>query len=98
MMPGIGQWRKEIRAAGATLSAARFRRDFPRVDRRLRHRFELLVAHKASLHRRILLWQRVRELFHYWHVFHKPFAVVMYLFMVLHIGVAWITGYARLGH
>ncbi len=73
----------------------RFRRDFPRVDRRLRHRFELLVAHKASLHRRILLWQRVRELFHYWHVFHKPFAVVMYLFMLVHIGVAWITGYAR---
>jgi len=75
----------------------RFRRDFPRVDRRLRHRFELLVAHKAGLHRRILLWRRVRELFHYWHVFHKPFAVVMYLFMVVHIGVAWITGYARLG-
>ncbi len=75
----------------------RFRRDFPHVDRRLRHRFELLAAHKASLHRRILLWQRVRELFHYWHVFHKPFAVVMYLFMLVHIGVAWITGYARIG-
>lgn len=76
----------------------RFRRDFPRVDRRLRHRFELLVAHKASLHRRILLWQRVRALFHYWHVFHKPFAIVMYIFMAVHIGVAWVTGYARIGN
>ena len=55
-------------------------------------------AHKVRLHRRILLWQRVRELFHYWHVFHKPFAVVMYLFMVVHIGVAWMTGYAGIGH
>jgi len=76
----------------------RFSRDFPTIDRRLRRRFELLVAHKASLRRRILLWQRVRELFHYWHVFHKPFAVIMYLFMVVHIGVAWMTGYARFGH
>ncbi len=76
----------------------RFRRDFPAVDRRLRRRFELLATHKVRLHRRILLWQRVRELFHYWHVFHKPFAVVMYLFMVVHIGVAWMTGYAGIGH
>ena len=76
----------------------RFRRDFPAVDRRLRRRFELLATHKVRLHRRLLLWQRVRELFHYWHVFHKPFAVVMYLFMVVHIGVAWVTGYARIGH
>lgn len=75
----------------------RYRRQFPPADRRLRHRFELLVAHKARLHRRILLWQRVRELFHYWHVFHKPFAIVMYLFMVVHIGVAWMTGYAGIG-
>ncbi len=76
----------------------RFRRDFPTVDRRLRRRFEHLAGLKARLHRRILLWQRVRELFHYWHVFHKPFAVVMYLFMVVHIGVAWMTGYAGIGH
>ena len=40
------------------------------------------------MHRRILLWDRLHELFHYWHVIHKPFAVVMYLFMVVHIAVA----------
>ena len=36
---------------------------------------------------------RVERLFHYWHVFHKPFAFLMYLFMTVHIGVAWWTGY-----
>ncbi|MEO8196155.1 MAG: hypothetical protein ABI689_05490 [Thermoanaerobaculia bacterium] len=76
----------------------RFRRQFSPRDRHLRRRYELLVRHKVSLRRRILLWLRVRELFHYWHVFHKPFAVVMYLFMFVHIGVAWATGYARIGH
>lgn len=75
-----------------------FRQRFSPRDRHLRRRYELLVRQKVSLRRRILLWQRVRELFHYWHVFHKPFAVVMYIFMFVHIGVAWVTGYARIGH
>ena len=74
-----------------------FRRRFSPRDRHLRRRYEQLVRLKVSLRRRILLWQRVRELFHYWHVFHKPFAVVMYIFMFVHIGVAWVTGYARIG-
>lgn len=38
--------------------------------------------------------ERFQRLFHYWHVFHKPFAVVMYLFMIVHVAVAWMTGYA----
>lgn len=77
---------------------AAFGKRFSPTDRQLRRRYELLVREKVRLRRRILLWQRVRELFHYWHVFHKPFAVVMYLFMFVHIGVAWATGYARIGH
>ena len=47
----------------------------------------------ALLERRIVLWQRLQQLFHYWHVFHKPFAVVMYLFAAVHIGVVLVTGY-----
>jgi len=46
------------------------------------------------LERRLLLWSQLRELFHYWHVVHKPFAVLMYLFALLHVTVAWVTGYA----
>ncbi|HYN03971.1 MAG TPA: hypothetical protein VE359_16095, partial [Vicinamibacteria bacterium] len=46
--------------------------------------FERVVRQKAQVHRRILLWDRVHELFHYWHVLHKPFALVMYLFMIVH--------------
>ena len=47
----------------------------------------------ALLERRIILWQRLQQLFHYWHVFHKPFAIVMYLFAAVHIGVVLVTGY-----
>jgi len=48
---------------------------------------------RALLRRRIVLWNQVRMLFHYWHVIHKPFAIIMYLVMVIHIGVALWTGY-----
>jgi len=59
--------------------------------------FERVVREKAQVHRRILLWDRVHELFHYWHVLHKPFAVVMYLFMIVHVAVALVTGYGWVG-
>jgi hypothetical protein len=59
--------------------------------------FEQVVRQKATARRRILLWDRLHELFHYWHVFHKPFAVVMYLFLIVHVAVAIMTGYAWSG-
>lgn len=61
--------------------------------RQFRRRLEKAVLHKARWQRQIVLWRRLRELFHYWHVFHKPFALIMYLFMILHVVVAWKTGY-----
>lgn len=52
-----------------------------------------MAGQRAGLRRRILLWSRLQELFHYWHVLHKPFALLMYLFMTVHITVALATGY-----
>ncbi len=71
----------------------RFSRQHSEVAPHLRRRFERAVARKAQLRRRLLLWPRLRQIFHYWHVLHKPFAIIMYLFMIVHIGVAWMTGY-----
>jgi hypothetical protein len=52
-----------------------------------------VIARKAQLHRRILRWHRLQEIFHHWHVFHKPFAILMYLFLIVHIVVVTMTGY-----
>lgn len=52
-----------------------------------------LITQMALLDRRIALLSKVQRLFHYWHVFHKPFAVIMYLIMFVHIGIAWWLGY-----
>jgi len=43
--------------------------------------------------RRLHLFHLIRDLFHYWHVFHKPFAVIMLLIMVVHIAVALAFGF-----
>jgi len=51
------------------------------------------VRQMTLLDRRIQLWHQMQQLFHYWHVFHKPFAIVMYIVMGIHIVVAVWTGY-----
>nr|MEE4266504.1 hypothetical protein [Candidatus Krumholzibacteria bacterium] len=43
--------------------------------------------------RRLHLFHTIRDLFHYWHVFHKPFAVIMIVVMIIHIVVALALGY-----
>lgn len=52
-----------------------------------------LLSQRILLQRRIGLLAHVQRLFHYWHVVHKPFAIIMYAIMLVHIGVAVWTGY-----
>ncbi|MGB5107465.1 MAG: hypothetical protein WBP29_03895 [Candidatus Zixiibacteriota bacterium] len=55
-----------------------------------------LALERSALARRIEMLDRTREVFHYWHVIHKPFAIIMYLIMGIHIGVAVWTGFSGL--
>jgi hypothetical protein len=52
-----------------------------------------LLKQQAQINRRIMLWNKIHQLFHYWHVFHKPFAVLMYIVMIIHIGISVWLGY-----
>lgn len=52
-----------------------------------------IAERKSLLHRKLILLNQVQKLFHYWHVFHKPFAIIMYIIMFVHIGVAIWLGY-----
>ena len=76
------RWRLNRFARGLGVSPGAPLKDFLRVARQ-----------KALMERRILVWQKLQQLFHYWHVFHKPFAIVMYLFLVVHVTVVTVTGY-----
>ena len=58
-------------------------------------RREIITATKSKLiiSRRIGTLQTMQKLFRYWHVVHLPFAIVMFIIMVVHIGVEIVFGY-----
>ena len=68
-------------------------RSLPGLPPALARELAVLVRQKALLRRRIRLWSALHRLFHHWHVIHRPFAVVMYLFVLVHVAVATATGY-----
>ena len=69
-------------------------RSLPGLTPQVAHELIVLLREKARLRRRIALWDALHRVFHYWHVAHKPFAIVMYLFVIVHVTVAALTGYA----
>jgi hypothetical protein len=68
-------------------------RSLPGLPPRLARELAGVVRQKARLRRRIVLWEAMHRLFHHWHVVHKPFALVLYLFVAVHVAVATLTGY-----
>jgi hypothetical protein len=68
-------------------------RSLPGLPPALARELADVVRQKAVLQRRIRLWNALHRLFHHWHVVHRPFAIVMYLFVLVHIAVATMTGY-----
>ena len=52
-----------------------------------------IANERIVLRQRILLLEKIQQLFHYWHVVHLPFSLVMFAILVIHIGVAVAFGY-----
>lgn len=52
-----------------------------------------LVKEDIKLNRRIERLDTMQNLFKYWHVAHLPFALVMLIIMVIHVGVTIVFGY-----
>ena len=48
---------------------------------------------KLVLSRRIGLLRSVQKIFRYWHVVHLPFAIIMIVIMLIHVGVTVAFGY-----
>jgi hypothetical protein len=58
-------------------------------------REELIEAAKSEIviARRIALLRTFQKLFHWWHIFHLPFAISMFVIMVIHVIVTIVFGY-----
>jgi hypothetical protein len=52
-----------------------------------------LVRDDIRLGRRIGRLETMKNLFHYWHIFHLPFAILMLIFLVMHVIVTVALGY-----
>ncbi len=52
-----------------------------------------LVWRRLEIEQKLILWNKIHQMFHYWHVFHKPFAIIMYLILVVHVAIAIWLGY-----
>ena len=75
----------------------RFRRRFPELagfGRRRAAQMRQLVRRRVFLDRRRAFLGQAKILFGYWHAFHKPFAILLYVAMGVHIGIAIWLGYA----
>lgn len=52
-----------------------------------------LIKNEISLNKRIERLTVMQNMFKYWHVAHLPFALVMLVIMVIHVGVTIVFGY-----
>lgn len=52
-----------------------------------------LLLEKAHLQRQMATLTVTQQLFRYWHMFHLPFAVIMFIIMIAHVVTALLFGY-----
>jgi len=52
-----------------------------------------IAREEASLSKRILFLSRTQQVFHLWHVAHKPFSYTFAVLALIHIGVVLMMGY-----
>jgi hypothetical protein len=56
-------------------------------------RIRVMASRRIMLTRRIAFLQQFKKIFHYWHVVHLPFSIVMFVILSVHVGVAIAFGY-----
>lgn len=66
------------------------RKDLPKSDRKS---IIKMVRSEILLSKKIARLQTMQRLFKYWHVAHMPFALVMLVIVVIHVGVTLAFGY-----
>jgi len=52
-----------------------------------------LVVKRHTLSRKAAVMQQTSRILHYWHLFHKPFVIIMFLILVIHLYIAIRMGY-----
>ena len=59
----------------------------------VQHDLVAVVRAQTKMEQQMVLLQPFQRLFHYWHIFHLPLTVVMFVVLGIHIAVAVMLGY-----
>ncbi len=51
------------------------------------------IKQRFQLERRNVILRQMQRLFRYWHIFHLPFAITMFVIMIIHVAVTLAFGY-----
>jgi hypothetical protein len=63
------------------------------VDKHSMKKVVAIVNDHIVFQQRIAVLEKVQEIFHYWHVIHLPFSIIMFVVLLVHVGVAITFGY-----
>ena len=66
-------------------------------DTKLEHAINV-ARQQARLSKRVLFLSRTQQVFHFWHVVHRPFSYAFAILALLHIGIALFMGYGLTFH
>jgi hypothetical protein len=61
-------------------------------DSKLEHAISV-ARRQSALSKRVLFLSRTQQVFHLWHVVHRPFSYAFAILAILHIGIALFMGY-----
>lgn len=57
-----------------------------------RKRFQKMLKRRHILVRKQITYETMQDLLQYWHIFHKPFVIIMFLILIIHVAVASLIG------
>jgi hypothetical protein len=63
------------------------------IDRKKRKTLLSLVVKRQMIIRKARLLQQTLKILHYWHLLHKPFVIIMFLILMVHIYISARMGY-----
>jgi hypothetical protein len=52
-----------------------------------------IAKERVKLLRRVQFLEQLKNYFHYWHVIHLPFSIIMFVILLIHVAVAVALGY-----
>lgn len=84
---------KKYFADRKTVRQVRFALQHNQLSRNDIRQISGLVSAELSLNNRIERLQTMQKLFKYWHVAHLPFALIMLVIVLLHVGITLAFGY-----